>query len=128
MNVIVLSNDYGINNDSLVWYHNDSRIIPGGRHIISDNNTRLTINSLRDYDAGVYKVNISYSCDYPLPSTANFVPVIFTVQEHSLPVYDPLTTVPTYYITDRSSRIFLNTSLQSQYIRRIYDDPFWYKD
>ena len=101
----------------------------GGRHIISDNNTRLTINSLRDYDAGVYKVNFTYSCEYPLPSNPGFVPVIFTVQENSLPVYDPLATVSTYYITDRSSRLFLNTSLQSQNIQRIYGDYiYWYKD
>ena len=97
MNVKVLNNIYNINNDSLVWYRNDSRIISGGRHIISDNNTRLTINNLRDYDAGVYKVNFSYSCDYSLPSIPDFVPVVFTVQEHSLPVYDPLTTVPIHH-------------------------------
>ena len=127
MNVKVLSNYYLINNESLVWYHNDSWIISGGRHIISDNNTRLTINNLRNYDAGVYKVNFTYSCDYPLPSTPDFVPVIFTVQERSLPVYDPLTTVPTYYITDRNGPgILLNTSVPLQYIR-IYGD-YWYKD
>ena len=129
MNVKVLSNYYRINNDSLVWYHNDSQIISEGRHVISDNNTRLTINNLRDYDAGVYKVNFTYSCDYPLPSTADFVPVIFTVQEHSLSNYSPLTTVPTYYITDRNSwpGILLNTSVPLQYIDEIYYD-FWYKD
>ena len=125
LNVKVLSNYYGINNDSLVWHHNDSQIISGGRHIISDNNTRLTINNLRDYDAGVYKVNFTYSCEYPLPSTAAFVPVIFMVQENSLPVYDPLTA--NYYFIDSNPRIFLNTSVPLQYIRSIYG-VYWYKD
>ena len=110
-----------------MWYHNGSQILSRGRHIISENNTKLTINNLRDYDAGVYKVNFSYSCIYPLPSVAAFVPVMFTVQEHSLPLYDPLTTLPTYYITDISPRIFLNTSVPSQYIRRLYG-VYWYKD
>ena len=128
MNVKVLSNIYDINNDSLVWYHNDSQILSGGRRVISDNNTRLTINNLRDYDAGVYKVNFSYSCEYPLASNPDFVPVIFIVQEHSLPVYDPLTTVSTYYITDRNGPgILLNTSVPLQYIDGIYGD-YWHKD
>ena len=117
LNVEVLSpNDYDFTSESLAWYHNGSRIISGGRHTISSGNTRLTINDLRDFDAGFYKVNFTFSCDYPLPSTADFVPVVFTVQEHSLPVYDPLNTVLTYYVMDISRpRVYLNASVPSHY-------------
>ena len=42
-------------------------------------------------------------------------------------MYDPLTTVPTYYITNRNPQIFLNTTLPLQYFSYV-SGGYWRKD
>ena len=63
---------------------------------------------MRDYDAGIYKVNFSRSCEFvPSIVLADNAPVVFVVQEYSLPTYNPYSRVPTYYITDDMDSIML---------------------
>ena len=105
---VKMCNYSGISEVSLMWYHNDTLIISGARRTLSNNNTQLTLRDMRDYDAGIYKVNFSRSCEFvPSIVLADNAPVVFVVQEHSLPTYNPYSRVPTYYITDDMDSIML---------------------
>lgn len=100
---------------SLAWYHNGTRIVSGSKYTISDSDTELTVINMEESDAGVYEVRIqstdtSYTgySNHPLceslvlplvETTAAHAPVTFTVQENTLPKYDPLSVVTTHYIT-----------------------------
>ena len=78
---------------------------------------------MRDYDAGIYKVIFSRSCDF-VPSLAivDNAPVIFVVQEYSLPTYNAYST---YYVTDTSSSILLSIQTNSS---TLSPSSRWYRN
>lgn len=123
-----IDHHYNTIGSSLVWYHNETELSPGGRHNITNSNTTLIITDMKDYDAGSYKVKFFNNCSYPLPSLAYAAPVTFTVQENSVPVYNPLATIPTYYLTVNST-VVLNLPVVDAHVQQYtYNHtPYWYR-
>ena len=128
LNINITDSNFGISNSSLVWYHNGTELFSGDRHTITNDNTRLIIRDMRSHDAGVYKVNFTYTCPYPLPSLALFAPVTFTVQENSPPTYNPLSMIPAHYVSaeDPNSTIVLDISTDTQYFIPL--GAYWYRN
>ena len=129
LNVNVTDNSFGISHSSLVWYHNETELVSGDRRAITNNHTTLIIRDMRSHDAGEYKVNFSYTCPYPLPSLALFAPVTFTVQGNSPPTYNPLSRIPTYYVSAEDSNtniMLMNISVNTLYLNLFH--PYWYRN
>ena len=113
LNVNILSDPNIPLINSLAWYHNGTKLLAGNKYGITNNTKTLTISDMTGSDAGVYEVkinSISYNsnanedqdCDsivLPLlEKRAILAPVTFTVQEQSLPEYNPSSIISTYYI------------------------------
>ena len=117
LNVNILSDPNIPLINSLAWYYNGTKLLAGNKYGITNNTKTLTISDMTGSDAGVYEVkinSISYNstaneeqdCDslvLPLLETrAILAPVTFTVQEQSLPEYNPSSIVSIYYVMAES--------------------------
>ena len=113
--------DIRLTSVSLFWYHNGTKLLAGNKYSITNNTKTLTISDMTGSDAGVYEVKIDLrlssdedrDCDSSiLESHALFAPVTFTVQEQSLPEYNPSSIISTYYINRTESDAGYNVELR----------------
>ena len=97
---------------SLAWYHNGTRISSGLKYRIvnSSTTTILSIFNMSGSDAGKYEAKIDslYGSIYPvcnalLESISFYSPVVFTVQENCVPMYDPHSTITYLYLFNGDS-------------------------
>ena len=123
MSINLLSlNDFAQHINSLVWYHNGTRVTSDDRVHIINNGTELTISNVVQSDAGKYEVKInsienaggsSETCDMTLlpmlEHLAFHAPVTFILHESSILSYNPEEDV----ITDYYIPAYQGTSLQS---------------
>ena len=128
-----------LTNVSLFWYHNETKLLAGNKYVITNNTKTLTISDMTGSDAGVYEVKIdlrlssdeNQDCDSSiLESHALFAPVTFTVQEQSLPEYNPSSIISTYYINRTESDAGYNVELRED-IQLNNDDNYrsnWYRN
>ena len=120
---------------TLAWYHNGTRIVSGNKYSLGNSAMVLNITNMTESDAGTYEVKVDILCarDYIsrlLESLAVVAPVKFTLQENTVPVYNPSSTVSTLYITkDSTGRIELWRDIMQfnpLSFRRVHND--WYRN